>query len=371
MMKQMRYTKTVICLGMIICLAACQNEGLDRKKGSIRVSAFAYEGQVVSRAADGYTDFANTYGATSSTPLVMPFWAVSDDNSFKFEASYNGEGWSSYCHLEPDTYNFYSYLPKSITADGVDVTFTNGSLATPPTPATLTFSNVPAVLGKDLLVSVATTSDDSSIDNPYDQVIDGRDNQPLTFRMDHVLAKLTFSFTNPTGKSFSDLRRIVIKAVEVKTDWSPRWNIVCTMGNSLSYNIEYSDGEPVSHTIENNSSQPTIGESVTGYLVEQKAYNESASTSFGSCYLVPNEVPNDGHAVAIRATYNVYDKNGTLIRENEIAVNNSLVITRKNTSGNYNPIEAGTEYKVNVQVIPDYLYVLGDDDAGNALQIGS
>ena len=348
---------------MIICLAACQNEGLDRKKGSIRVSAFAYEGQVVSRAADGYTDFANTYGATSSNPVVMPFWAVSGDNSYDFTASYNGTEWSSYCHLEPGKYHFYSYLPQSITADGVDVTFTNGSPATD-TPAKFTFSNVPAVLGKDLLVSVATTS--GGTDNPYDQVINGSDNQPLTFRMDHVLAKLTFSFTNPTGKSFSDLRRIVIKKVEVKTAWSQRWNIVCTMGNSLSYDIEYSDGEPVSHTIENNSSQPTIGESVTGYLVEQKAYNESASTPFGSCYLVPN----NGYKVAIRATYDVYDKNGTLIRENEIAVNNSLVITLKNTLG-YNPIEGGKEYKVNVQVIPDYLYVLGDDDAGNALQIGS
>lgn len=356
---------------MIICLAACQNEGLDRKKGSLRVSAFAYEGQVVSRAADGYTDFANTYGATSSNPLVMPFWAVSGANSYDFTASYNGEGWSSYCHLEPGKYHFYSYLPQSITADdGVDVTFTNGSPATD-TPAKFTFSNVPAVLGKDLLVSVATTSDKSGTPNPYDQVIDGSEQQPLTFRMDHVLAKLTFSFTNPTGKSFSDLRQIVIKTVVVKTDWSPRWNIVCTMGNSLSYNIESSDGEPVTHIIENNSSQPTIGESVTGYLVEQKDDNESASTSFGSCYLVPNLVPNDGHAVSIRATYDVYDKNGTLIRENEIAVNNSLVITRKKTSDEYNPIEAGTEYKVNVQVIPDYLYVLGDDDAGNALQIGS
>ena len=348
---------------MIISLAACQNEGLDRKKGSIRVSAFAYEGQVVSRAAaDGYTDFANTYGATTSTPLVMPFWAVSGANSFNFEASYNGEDWSSYCHLEPSTYNynFYSYLPKSITDDGVGVTFNSS-------PATLTFGNVPAVLGKDLLVSAATTNGDSSTDNPYDQYIDGSDKQPLTFRMDHVLAKLTFSFTNPTGKSFSDLRRIVIKAVEVKTDWSPRWNIVCTMGNSLSYNIESSDGEPVTHIIENNSSQPTIGESVSGYLVEQKPDNQSASTSFGSCYLVPN----NGYQVAIRATYDVYDKNGTLIRADEKAVNNSLVITLKNTSGNYNPIEAGTEYKVNVKVIPDYLYVLGDDDAGNALQIGS
>ena len=364
MMKQMRYTKTAICIGMIICLAACQNEGLDRKTGSLRVSAFAYEGQVVSRAADGYTDFANTYGATSSTPVVMPFWAVSGANSFNFEASYNGTGWSSYCHLEQGTYNFYSYLPKSITADGVDVTFTNGS---PATSATLTFSNVPAVLGKDLLVSVATTSDKSGTTDPYDQEINGSDNQPLTFRMDHVLAKLTFSFTNPTGKSFSDLRRIVIKEVEVKTTWSQRWNIVCTMDNSLSYNIEYSDGEPVSHTIENNSSQTINEKSVSGYLVEQKAYNESASTPFGSCYLVPNK----DHAVAIRATYDVYDKNGTLIRAGEKAVNNSLVITRKNTSGNDNPIEAGTEYKVNVQVIPDYLYVLGDDDAGNALQIGS
>ena len=355
---------------MIICLAACQNEGLDRKKGSIRVSAFAYEGQVVSRAtADGYTDFANTYGATSSTPLVMPFWAVSDDNSFKFEASYNGEGWSSYCHLEPDTYNFYSYLPKSNPGE-FGVEFSEGSPATEfseGSPATLTFSDVPAVLGKDLLVSVATTSVNSSTtDNPYDQVIDGSEQQLLTFRMDHVLAKLTFSFTNPTGKSFSDLRRIVIKEVKVKTAWSPRWNIVCTMGNSLSYNIKPSDGEPVTHTIKNNSSQTINEQPVTGYLVEQKAYNESASTPFGSCYLVPN----NGYQVAIMATYDVYDKNGTLIRENEIAVNNSLVITLKNTLG-YSPIEAGTEYKVNVQVIPDYLYVLGDDDAGNALQIGS
>lgn len=347
-----------MCLVMALCFTACQNGGLDRKTGSLRISAFAYEGQVVSRAtADGYTDFANTYGATSSTPVVMSLWAVSTDGTpFENTASYNGSVWNSYCRLEPGRYDFYSYLPTSIKADdGVGVT-----LAPTSSPATLTFSNVPAVCGKDLLVSAGIPSgDNATTDNPYDQQISDSEGQTVTFRMEHVLAKLSLSFSNPTGKAFTDMRKIVVKEVQVLSAKSDsKHNVTCTMNKtgSITYNWVSADLVPPGHFAMKNDTEFEIasGKKVNGYLVEAEA-----TAPFGACYLVPFT----GKTIKIRAIYDVYAHDGSLIRADEISVNTNLTVTNTTT------IDAGKEYKVNVKIIPDYLYVLADIDAGTSLEI--
>lgn len=337
---------------MIICLAACQNEGLDRKKGSLRVSAFAYEGQVVSRAADGYTDFANTYGATSSSPVVMPFWAVSVSgaNSYDFTASYNGEGWSSYCHLEEGTYHFYSYMPGGITSK--DIT---ASLNSSVSPAVMTFTGIPAIVEDDIIISEAVTSDENATDDPFDQLITSAANQAVTFRMQHILAKVSFSFSNPAEKSFSDMRKIVVKRLELYPETSgSKHDVACTMGQTITYAWTPTPGPTDDYFINDNTEFTINGEKAYGYLVEQ-----NASKAYCSCYMVPF----NNNKIKIRVIYDVYTHDGSLIRDNEISVNNNLTISNTST------VAAGMEYKINVKIIPDYLYMLSDVDAGTSLEI--
>lgn len=339
---------------------ACSNEH-DDNIGSLRINAFAYERPTVTRAADGYMDFQNVYNATPETPATMVFW-VCMGTTYKVEntASYNGTDWSTNCHLEANSnpYDFYSYMPGSIVTNHPDVT---ASLTSNTDPATITFSNIPAVIGEDLIISKATTSggNAATADNPYDQIITSAEEQSVTFRMQHVLAKLSFSFSNPAGKSFSDMRKIVVREVQVLPATSSyRYNVTCTMNKTDSITYDWEPGDNVTpdyFAITNDKEfNITEGKTANGYLV-----NTEATEPFGSCYLVPFT----GETIKIRAIYDVYAHDGSLIRENEISVNNNLKIT------NSTAVDAAKEYKINVKIIPDYLYMLADVDAGTSLEI--
>lgn len=348
----------ILCIFTITtALMACSNEH-DDNIGSLRINAFAYERPTVTRAADGYMDFQNVYNATPETPATMVFW-VCMGTTYKVEntASYNGTDWSTSCHLEANSnpYDFYSYMPKSILSDYNITTTLNSTIS----PATMTFAGVPAVIGEDLIISEAVTSDAATTDNPYDQIITSYNEQVVTFRMQHVLAKLSFSFSNPAGKSFSDMRKIVVKKVQVVPPTSDsKHDVVCTMKKEGAITYTWTPQTPGLTTdfFINDDTEFDITEDkkAKGYLVKTEA-----TEPFGSCYLVPFT----GETIKIRAIYDVYAHDGSLIRENEISVNNNLKIT------NSTAVDAAKEYKINVKIIPDYLYMLADVDASTSLEI--
>lgn len=347
---------TICLLAFALIITACSNDEKDDGMGSLRVSAFAYERPTVTRA-DGYMDFQNIYNATATTPASMVYW-VCLGNLFNKEsiAEYDGEKWTTSCNLEANStpYDFYSYMPKSILSDYNITTTLNSTIS----PATMTFAGVPAVIGEDLIISEATTSGNLETTNPYGQIITSAEGQSVTFRMQHVLAKLSFSFSNPEGKSFSDMRKIVVREVQVlPTTSSYRYNVTCTMNktDAIKYKWETASAVTPDYFAITNDKESTIaGTSVEGYLVEQKA-----TEPFGSCYLVPFK----GETIKIRAIYDVYAHDGSLIRKDEISVNNNLKIT------NSTAVDAAKEYKINVKIIPDYLYMLADVDAGTSLEI--
>ena len=349
---------TICLLAFALIITACSNDEKDNGMGSLRVSAFAYERPTVTRAADGYMDFQNIYNATATTPASMVYW-VCLGNSFNKEgrAQYDGEQWTTSCNLEANStpYDFYSYMPESILSDYQITTTLNSAIS----PATMTFAGVPAVIREDLIISEAVTSGNAATtDNPYDQIITDAAGQAVTFRMQHVLAKLSFSFSNPEGKSFSDMRKIVVREVQVLTPTSSnKYNVTCTMNKASAITYDWEPGDNVTpdyFAITNHKESMIAGSSVEGYLVEQEA-----TKPFGSCYLVPFT----GETIKIRAIYDVYAHDGSLIRENEISVNNNLKITNSTT------VDAAKEYKINVKIIPDYLYMLADIDAGTSLEI--
>ena len=351
---------TICLLAFALIITACSNDEKDDGMGSLRVSAFAYERPTVTRAANGYMDFQNIYNATATTPASMVYW-VCLGNLFNKEsiAEYDGEKWTTSCNLEANStpYDFYSYMPKSILSDYNITTTLNSTIS----PATMTFAGVPAVIGEDLIISEATTSggNAATADNPYDQIITSAEGQSVTFRMQHVLAKLSFSFSNPAGKSFSDMRKIVVKEVQVlPATSSNRYNVTCTMNktSAITYNWETASPVTPDYFSITNDKEFNIaeGKPANGYLV-----NTEATEPFGSCYLVPFT----GETIKIRAIYDVYAHDGSLIRKDEKSVNNNLKIT------NSTAVDAAKEYKINVKIIPDYLYMLADVDAGTSLEI--
>lgn len=336
-------------------LSSCTNEDNDSGMASLHVSAFAYERPSVTRAATGYEDFASVYSATPETPLAMNYW-ICLGTTFQVSqtATYNGSTWTSYCNLESSAtpYEFYSFMPGSIiTNHGVSATL-NSSVS----PAVMTFTGIPAVIGEDVIISEAVTSGKTETTNPFDQEITSASDQAVTFRMQHVLAKVSFSFSNPTGKSFTDMRKIVVRRLELYPETNgSKHDVACTMGQTITYAWTPQTPGPTDNYFINDDTEFTInGKQAYGYLVEQ-----SATKAYCSCYMVPF----DNNNIKIRVVYDVYASDGTLIRDNEISVNNNLTIS--NTS----KVVAGKEYKINVNIIPDYLYMLSDVDAGTSLEI--
>ena len=57
----------------------------------------------------------------------------------------------------------------------------------------------------------------------------------------------------------------------------------------------------------------------------------------------------------MRVIYDVYDTKGQLLRPNAEAVNSIKKL-------NSQRIVPGTDYKLNIQIVPTYLYVLSDND---------
>jgi hypothetical protein len=57
----------------------------------------------------------------------------------------------------------------------------------------------------------------------------------------------------------------------------------------------------------------------------------------------------------MRVTYDVYDTANALTRENAVAENQIKRLTGQT-------INAGTNYKLNIQIVPTYLYSLSDND---------
>ena len=57
--------------------------------------------------------------------------------------------------------------------------------------------------------------------------------------------------------------------------------------------------------------------------------------------------------------YDVYDKKQQLVRQDATATNKVVVKVRGTTK---TKLEAGKNYKLKIQIIPTYLYVLSDND---------
>lgn len=337
-----------------VSLSSCSNEDSDSSMASLRVSAFAYERPSVTRAVTpGYEDFASVYSVSQETPLAMNYW-ICLGNSFQVEqtATYNGTTWNPSCNLEINAtpYHFYSYMPGGITSK--DIT---ASLNSSVSPAVMTFTGIPAIVEDDIIISEAVTSGENATDDPFDQLITSAANQAVTFRMQHILAKVSFSFSNPAEKSFSDMRKIVVKRLELYPETSgSKHDVACTMGQTITYAWTPTPGPTDDYFINDNTEFTINGKKAYGYLVEQ-----NASKAYCSCYMVPF----NNNKIKIRVIYDVYTHDGSLIRDNEISVNNNLTISNTST------VAAGMEYKINVKIIPDYLYMLSDVDAGTSLEI--
>lgn len=319
----------IIIALLALAFTACQEEEFLDGLCKVRFVAQLQDEVSVTRADDSDRTYKplsdNNYSSGFDASLYISF----GDTHKEYEMEWTSNGVSSNIHLETGAYNFYGYAPKIDNA-----TFVNST-------KTLTIPSIPALYDKDLVVI-----------NPCSETVVKGDigtQKTVPLKMDHLLAKITPCFY--LNSEYAELRDIKIKNVEFFFDSAPIYTATISYTTS-SYSTIWS----LPSSTSNKKSVATYKETEDSKLTNLP----TTTTEYGHFYIVPQQ---SAANLKMKVTYDVYDKGNPAVvtRENATATNQIKKLP--------STLEAGTNYKLNIQVVPTYLYILSDNDQSSVLVI--
>lgn len=325
---------------LVLLMAGCASE-FDEFETGVKVEFMApylQDMEIQTKAPDGY-------GSTVSGSTSMGVFVSGMQN--ESTVTYNGSSWESSLKLDPATYNIYSYIPKR---NGV--TFSDN---------VITFTNVPFIMAEEILLSSGAvaetvTKDETPSDktgslvkNSYSIKVESAEDTKnyVTFMMDRVMARVILNFK--VHENYSKIRTIKIKEVTLKPaagDYQSV-NIDCTMNDGSAIGYVMSKGAAVDNK---------VSFSITD---DRLVLDNTSAKRAGVFYSVPGVQNN----VVMTVKYDVYDKAGTLVRENQTVTNSSIKLIGSGT------LERAKEYTLNVNIMPTYLYSLSDTDKESVMLV--
>lgn len=304
------------CLALLT-LVSCQQEDVYTGPCDVRFKAYVQDEVSVTRAT--------TYTAINSSDVpafIAELFVTNGEVVSRSSLTWNGSTATSSLRLEEGDYTIYGYAPK---AEGAAFALETKAM---------TATAIPGLSDKDAMVirpqSLEIEQDDEEKD--------------VALQLDHLMAKVTPRFY--LNSTYAKLRKIKIKKVELWIEGGADTHtatVTYTNDNANPYSIAWSKGEQIAQQKFEvyNVAEPTE------WLTTTKGDQE-----YGSCYLCPNQSTAN---LKMRVIYDVYDTKDQLLRRDAEAVN---TIKKLNTQD----IVPGTDYKLNIQIVPTYLYVLSDND---------
>ena len=281
---------------------------------------------------------------------------LDDGNSIKASdpATYQGRTASNTTSLlvKPGAdYQVFGFLPSNANALSDD---TNGNSSVTvnrqENTATLTIENLAPLSTKDVCVVIGVKGKLA----PNEKVVAGsfkyhapentEEGFGVSLLVDHLFAAMDFNFS--VDKTYDDIRTIKLKKVVMKSTGAQKVTAVITLtmnnnGTNPITNIEFTpSGTAQDELILYKSEQGTALDVTTP--IEFTGFYGAGISSLGS-------------TLSIESTYDIYDKDGNLIDKDRKAVNNLATVLSE--------ITRGKKVKLNMKVIPTYLYVLSDSDA--------
>ena len=286
-------------------------------------------------------------------------------------------GWRSTLKAE-DNVSYYLYCHTAIPgATGYSLNFTDAG------HVNLSFSNLSVISDTDPLVSVAAsgkTLPDNPAANTYPELTDGSydigkvehvkengiivQSTKVFLALKHLYAKATLSFK--IDADYNSLRTVKVKEVTVSTTQGATLE-----GSSFKYNYITHELNTEGGAISNTTTQKTLD--IIRGLSSTAVFDDDGMTEitlkdddfydFGWFTFLPTANLPSGSLplLNITVTYDVYDKTGVLVRENQTATNGNILKGAVGTAGNNN--------RIRITVKPTYLYVLSDNDAKLELSI--
>lgn len=321
-------------------LTACTNDNDDVVQGAGNPL------QVADVTRSGESVFT---GAADYSPLRLLLYDETEEEVKNGLFVYTEGGWRSGINVTNGTdYRIYGFAPSTASNS-----FSIGAIF--PTSATLLINNLAVITTNDVCVvtGVQQVSDKTDVKD----IVRGqfaftgreKDHNFVNLQLDHLYAAMQFTFkVTPT---YNDLRTIKVKNMVLKT--ASKTSAYHTLGNVVAV-LSDNSADPLNTTW--TFYPTTTALSLPIYQSETPLeLTETDSEAFGQvCYVPHATVLSE---LVLETTYDIYDKQGNLIRPDQTATNQLTDVLGGN--------DRGQLVTLHLTVKPTYLYVLSDPDLDN------
>lgn len=318
----MKYNNIIIVLLAALSLVACRMEEPDAGPCEVRLQLSAQDEVMVTRAT--YNSTLNDLDAFDAD-LFISNGSIVNGTTLSWDSSALS---TNALHLEAGSYWFYGLMPKT---DGASFNLANNTLSATGIPG-LSTDNA-------MLIRI----DEGVHSNRTLVIAQNQKEATASLKMDHLMAKVTPHFY--INAAYNNVRTIKVKKVEFSIDNASKYTASINYTNPVKPVVSWTSASTKNLSLtafENTSDAPAL---------------TTDKQAIGQFFLCPAQSVEN---LKMRVTYDVYDKKGALTRENVTAENSILKL--KNES-----ITAGTNYELNIQVVPTYLYILSDNDEESVL----
>lgn len=305
---------------------------------------------------------------------------VTQENEVKFQGDfvYDTRGtthvWGSKVPIDEGDYYIYGFLPSS-QVKGVNITpLSGGNFAN---GAQMTLEHLSPIISYDPCVIVGVKGSSSGTTPIADMnmqlgqfIYNAENNEYIYVLIDHLYAALDIRMEIDAG--YNKLRTIEVTKLELK----PHETSEVTKPVTLTAKLTPGTTTPLAITTELETSGTLVGWQTVyqakgqgkGMLLKDNTQGTDYRQQFMACIATgvkASAVSKENKIFQIRSTYNVYDKEGNLVRKDCQAINKlTLPETFFNSQSD---LAAGEKYIFFLKVNPTYLYVLSEPDLDNPM----
>ena len=270
---------------------------------------------------------------------------------------------------DSDPYYIYGYAPSlgSSTLSPVDGDYSKG--------ASMTINSLPSASASDMGIIVGvkrgtSESDEIIINDVSDGGIKvgqfgytfGGENENYVYLLfEHLYSALRLRFK--VNDKYNELRTIKLKKLEVASVYFGETPLNSTLQATVVVKSNTTGSSPIQSTsfdTEDGSAEMSAVEfykSVEGDLLPI-TYPETPV--YYDCF-----VPFGATAFTLRSTFDIYDKKGNLIREDDVSDNKIDLNKLFRIDG----LVRGKRYTINLTVNPTYLYMMSEPDLENPMPV--
>ena len=332
----------ILLIAVAVLLNACssgdsgaQSDPTDNKPVKKEIQVMTYASQFAETALSRRAAPTGFSAYTPNKTTNMGIYMLLSGATPKEEKIIYTNKWHAYFEVTPDDdYTVYGYMPKTGDMSSTLTDITDDA-------ATLTISNIKPITTDDICIITGVKDTDEGLKEgqfSWSWPV-GDDNYKIYILMDHLYAAVLFRLK--IDAEYASLRTIKLKTMTLRTDCG---SVIATI--SLAHNT--TGASPISG----------VDFDPSGSSEDFLVFNSDAGTALdkdtpvdiNTCF-----APTLSNNLTMVTTYDVYDRNNNLIRENSTATNKlpNLDAVR------------GQKVQVNLTVNPTYLYVLSEPDLDN------